>query len=156
MCERARAAGHSIVEGREGSEGYREAFLHPKTAMGIVVQLTVAHNSDNGEHHGPPSGQAPASPEAASPAAQVIGLRMRSADRERALRQWGNLLEGEVETDDGNELTFRWPESAMRVRVIIDAESADESEAIEIAAPAKPIRETPHPLLGTRFDVLEI
>jgi methylmalonyl-CoA/ethylmalonyl-CoA epimerase len=156
MCDRARAAGHSIVEGREGSEGYREAFLHPKTAMGIVVQLTVAHDlDDDGEHRGPPGGQAPPSPAAASPPAQVIGLRMRSADRERALRQWGELLEGEVETDDGNELTFRWPESAMRVRVMIDAGSADRSEAIEIAAPPAPISEEPHPLLGVRFDVLE-
>ena len=77
-------------------------------------------------------------------------------DRERALRQWGELLEGEVETDDGNELTFRWPESALRVRVMIDADSADRSEAIEIAAPANPIEQTPHPLLGARFDVLEI
>lgn len=156
ICERARAAGHSIVEGRQGSDGYREAFLHPKTAMGIVVQLTVAHDSGDGEHRGPPGGQAPPSPEPANPAARVIGLRMRTADRERALRQWGELLEGEVETDDGNELTFRWPESAMRVRVMIDADSADQSEAIEIAAPAKPIDETPHPLLGARFEILEI
>src|SRR5439155_5728681 len=39
VCERAAAAGHAIVGYDDSNPEWREAFLHPKRALGIVVQL---------------------------------------------------------------------------------------------------------------------
>ncbi len=153
LCARAQAAGHSLIEGPESAD-YREVFLHPKTAMGVVVQLTAAHDHDD-PNGSPPGVEPPPSPEPASPAARTIGLRMRTGDRDRALRQWGELLGGRVETQTDSELTFHWPESAMRVRVLIDPQSPDRSEAIEIAEPPRPVSPPPHPLLGARVETVD-
>src|SRR5215475_5251373 len=73
VCARAEAAGYGIVGRDDSDPEWREAFLHPKQALGIVVQVAQP---------GPPAG--PESPPVLPPAAPaspaprtVLGLRMR-------------------------------------------------------------------------------
>jgi hypothetical protein len=76
---------------------------------------------------------------------------MRTAHRDRAVRQWGELLEGELEERPG-ELHFRWPGSGMRIAVTLEPGSRDASEAIELRADRElTLPEGPHPVLGTVF-----
>src|SRR6266545_1166005 len=42
-CERARAQGYTPVGRDDSDPSWKEAFLHPKEALGIVVQLAEAH-----------------------------------------------------------------------------------------------------------------
>jgi methylmalonyl-CoA/ethylmalonyl-CoA epimerase len=155
ICERARAAGHTVLDGRASDGGYAEAFLHPKTAMGVVVQLTKTHDTDNADHEaGVPGMDRPVEPAAAQPAARVLGLRMCATDRARALRQWRDLLGGRLVLDHPDELIFHWQSPGMRVRVRLDPAGADRSEAIEVADPPGPVPSDPVPLLCVRFDVV--
>jgi methylmalonyl-CoA/ethylmalonyl-CoA epimerase len=131
-CARAESHGYAIVGRNEASPYWKEAFLHPKQAMGIVVQLAERAQrvpEMPREWRMDP----PAEPPRAQPVG-VLGVRLRTASRERALRQWRDVLQGELEELPG-ELRFRWPDSGMRVRVLLDPDSDDRSEAIELDAP---------------------
>ncbi len=148
-CERAEALGYKIVGFNDSQSSWREAFLHPKQAMGIVVQLVeVEAGDDDGDYRSDDS--APPSPPAADPAT-IVGVRMRSADRERALRQWADLIGGDASEADG-ELLIHWPGSPMRIAVSLEAGAAGRAEAIEVrAARELDLPSGPHPLLGAVF-----
>jgi methylmalonyl-CoA/ethylmalonyl-CoA epimerase len=133
-CARARDLGHEIVGLDASNPHWREAFLHPRRAMGIVVQLVEQVERDPELPREWRMDPPPEPPRAPRPV-RVLGLRMRTASRERALGQWGDLLRGEPEESPG-ELCFRWKGSGMRVRVMLDPASDDRSEAIELDAPA--------------------
>ena len=119
--------------------------------MGIVVQLVEATHHDHDHEWEPPEAEAPAAPENPPPPVSILGVRMRTADRDAALRQWGELLGGEV-TESANELVFTWPGSSMRVAVTVEDGAANEALAIELQTDRTPtLPSGPHDKLGTRF-----
>lgn len=150
-CQRAESLGYGIVGLNDSNEHWKEAFLHPKQAMGIVVQM-VEHapgSYEDGDHPG--WGDPPPAPEAPPPPVTVVGVRMRTADRDRAVKQWRDLLEGEL-CEERGELHFTWPACGMRVAVTVQAGAADASEAIELRSNrALQLPEGPHPALGAVF-----
>lgn len=150
-CERARSLGHTVVGYNDSHPHWREAFLHPKQAMGIVVQIVETSHGDHEEHWEHPHIAGPPGPANAPPPVSVVGLRMRSGDRAAAVRQWGELLEGECEErPDG--LVFRWPGSSMRVAVTIEDGVSNQAMEIELRAyRSLRLPGSPHPELGARF-----
>ena len=155
-CERAESLGYQIVGYDDSSEHWREAFLHPKQAMGIVVQM-VEHVPHDHEDGGPPGwDDPPAQPADPPPPVTVVGVRMRTADRDRAVRQWGELLEGQL-SETPRELCFGWPQSGMRVAVTLEPAATDASVAIEVESD-RPLRlpEGRHPGLGAEFRQLAV
>ena len=150
ICERATALGYQIVGYDDRNPNWREAFLHPKQAMGIVVQMVQSQGREpDAERLASPP--APTEPARAAVPATVVGVRLRTRDRERALRQWRELLEAECE-ERPNELIFTWPSSGMRVAVSLEPDAEDQSVAIELRAD-RPLGlpDAPHPALGTVF-----
>jgi catechol 2,3-dioxygenase-like lactoylglutathione lyase family enzyme len=131
-CARARAEGYGIVGYDDSDPYWAEAFLHPKQALGIVVQL-VEQKSRGGEESrwrfpGPPG------PDNPPPPVTILGLRLRAPSRARAGAQWGRVLGGEgAEGADGG-LIYRWPGSPMRLAVEIDAAGEEGPIAIEFAS----------------------
>jgi catechol 2,3-dioxygenase-like lactoylglutathione lyase family enzyme len=137
-CERAGRFGYEVVGRHEHASGWKEAFLHPKQALGIVVQLAESPDWDAGP------------PAAPVDSARLLALRMRAAE-ERARRQWGELLGGACEAH-GRELRFRWPDSPVAIAVDVEAGAAEGPEAIEIAGGRSfALPSGRHPLLGARF-----
>jgi len=143
--QRARERGYEVVNANEEFPGWKEAFLHPRQAQGIVVQLA---ESEGGEPPGlwafppePPAGEAVA----------LVGLRLSARDAGRARHQWQDLLSGDCEARD-RELVFRWPESPLQIRVAIDAAAPEGPRGLEIRSP-RPLAlpEGPHPVLGACF-----
>ncbi len=135
-CDRAEALGHTVVGYDDSHEFWKEAFLHPKGAMGIVVQLVQASHHDH-DHESWDWNEAKSEPPAqpANPPSPVTiaGLRMRSGDAAAVRRQWGELMGGEAtETADG--LAFRWEGSPMRVAVTIEDGAPNEAFSIEVQA----------------------
>jgi hypothetical protein len=153
-CERAEGLGYSIVGYNDSDEHWREAFLHPKQAMGIVVQMVERRaRSDDDEY--PHWGTPPPQPAFAPPPVTVVGVRMRTGDPERARRQWGELLEGKLD-ERKDELVFTWPDSGMRIAVTIQPGAPDSSQAIELRSDRKlRLPEGPHPTLGAIFRQLD-
>jgi len=149
---KAERLGYSVVGVNDSHDYWKEAFLHPKTAMGIVVQIveTGGPEFDHGEWDHPQA-DPPDEPAERPAAVTVVGLRMRTSDREAAHRLWGALLGAEV-TDAEHELIARWPDSPMRIAVTIEDGAPDESVAVEVSA-NRPLKlpDGPVPGIGTRF-----
>ncbi|MGH7278639.1 MAG: VOC family protein, partial [Candidatus Rokuibacteriota bacterium] len=102
-CDRAEGAGYTIVGYNDASPHWKEAFLHPRQALGVVVQL--AETSFRGEPRRawaapPPGPENPPSP------VRLLGLRTRVASRERARAQWEGVLHGRPEETPGRGLIY--------------------------------------------------
>jgi len=148
-----RALDYEVVGIFDSQPAWKEAFLHPKQAQGIVVQLAEAHPELGDEWHDgwrPP----PAPPAAEEPAA-LLGLRLAARSREKALRQWRDCLGGSCAERDG-ALVLRWPESPLRLVVEIDAGAEPGPRCLELAA-ERPLAlpAGAHPVLGARFVQVE-
>jgi len=144
-CDRAEALGYGIVGYNDSRPDWQEAFLHPRQAMGIVVQLAQSTQSE--EHM---AWQAPAAPPNPPPPVTLLGLRLRARDRARARAQWESVLQGAC-VEEGDALIYRWPDSPLRIAVEIDPEGKEGPAGIEYvgsrpAAAAHALR-----VLGTVF-----
>ncbi len=146
-CDRARTHGYEVVGYSTADPSWKEAFLHPKQAQGIVVQMAEVDDTAQEPDHGP--WQAPALPKSAPPAVEVVGPRMVAESAAFALKLWRDVLRGDVE-HSGDTLVFSWPESVLRVHVRIDGEVSARSEAILIRSDRE-IPDEAVPELGTRF-----
>ena len=149
ISARAEAAGYDVVGRDDSDPEWLEAFLHPKQALGIVVQFAQPGPSDGTARPftPPPGVRAP------SPAVTVLGLRMRCQTRERAITQWSTVLQGTMADGPRGSLAFRWPGSPMRLAVEIDPVQNEGPIAIELASPRRlTLPAGPHPLLGTVFE----
>jgi catechol 2,3-dioxygenase-like lactoylglutathione lyase family enzyme len=146
---RAEAQGYRLVGRDESDPEWRVAYLHPKEALGIVVQLGQAAGRS-----GRRPWEVPAGPAAPPAAVRVLGLRTRARTAERARLQWERALDGTLAHTLAGELVFRWPGSPMR----IVAEVAPDAEEGPVAIDLGPEREVqlpsgPAPPLGTAFRV---
>ena len=153
VCARAEAAGYGIVGRDDSDPEWKEAFLHPKQALGIVVQFAEPGPADGST---PPATPPPAvaSP---PPPVTILGLRMRCQSRERAVTQWGAVLQGQMEDGPRGALFFRWPGSSMRLAVEIDPVQNEGPIAIELRSPRRlALPAGAHPVLGTVFKAEEV
>jgi len=77
---------------------------------------------------------------------------MRAQSRERAVTQWGTVLQGKMADGPRGSLVFRWPGSFMRLAVEIDPVQNEGPSAVEITGPRTlALPEGPHPVFGTVF-----
>jgi catechol 2,3-dioxygenase-like lactoylglutathione lyase family enzyme len=146
--DRARAHGYEPVGIDDRSPSWKEAFLHPKQAQGIVVQLAQADSElEEAEWADAVRPPFPATRRAAQTAA-VVGLLLSSRSEERALHQWQALLGGAL-ARERDRLLFRWPESPLRIAVHVSPDAEEGPIALEIAAPHRiALPEGPHPAVA--------
>jgi hypothetical protein len=133
-CDRARARGYEIVGFDDSRPSWKEGFLHPRQALGIVVQFAESAGPDEPPRPRP----LPPVPADPPPAVTILGLRMRARGRQRAETQWAGILEAEAVPADG-AVVFRWPGSPMRIVVEIDPAAEEGPLAIEFASD-RPVR----------------
>ena len=124
-CRRAAGHGYEIVGYDDSDPRWKEAFLHPKQALGIVVQFAETP----GDEPQPPG---PAAPPGARPDVQILGLRLRAHAPERADTQWRDVVGATRSTGPNGVVTYRWPRSAMTITVEIDPRRDEGPIAIEI------------------------
>ena len=149
ISARAERAGYDVVGRDDTDPDWKEAFLHPKQALGIVVQFAESAGGDDGPR---PPWEPPAGPPDPPASVTIVGLRLRAHSRERARRQWETVLEGHPSEGPEGELIYRWPDSPMRLAVEIDPARDEGPVAIEVASDrAIALPDGPHPALGTVF-----
>ncbi|HXZ84764.1 MAG TPA: VOC family protein [Myxococcota bacterium] len=142
-CARAAARGYDVVGVDRSDPHWQEAFLHPKRAQGIVVQMVEQKPRAGGEDW-PVARPRP-------DAAQIRGLRLSAKSAEAARRQWGELLGGSGFVQ-GDALIFRWEESPLAILVDVRPDQAEGPLAIELSAPRDlGLPGSAYPGLGTRF-----
>ena len=128
VCARAMEHGYRIVGRDDSDPSWAEAFLHPKEALGIVVQFAQSRVAAP-----PRPWTAPAGPSNPPPAVEIVGLRMRARSMERADTQWARIIEGD-RSEEAGLLIYRWPESPMRLAVEIAPEAEEGPVAVEYAS----------------------
>ncbi len=148
-CDRAEAGGYQVVGYDDSAPGWATAYLHPRQALGIVVQL--AQSAGGG---GPRPWAVPPGPPDPPPAVTVVGLRLRAHSAERARAQWEAILQGDPSAAPDASLVYRWPGSPMRLAVEIDPAAEEGPLGIEVAS-HRPLAlpPGPHPRLGAVFFV---
>jgi len=144
--DHAKTRGYEAVGFDDSSPSWIEAFLHPKSAPGIVVQLVESHPELYGEFEGPelafPPAPAPAAP------ARLLGLSLSVRDAARARDLFEGLLDGRCHEHAGR-LVFRWPDSPLAIAVTTDATREEGALALEWSAPrALAFPRGRHPELG--------
>ena len=150
---RAEAEGYRVVGRDESDPDWLVAYLHPKEAQGIVIQLGQSDGSS-----GRCPWEVPSGPPDPPPAAHVLGLRTRVRSAERARLLWERALGGTATDATDAELLFRWPGSPMRIVAEIAPDAEEGPVAIELGpAPAVPggLPSGPVPPLGVVFVVME-
>jgi len=145
---RAAALGYGVVGYDASVPRWKEAFLHPKEALGIVVQIVESPDDPPRGHWRKP----PPMPAAAPPPVRLLGLRLSAHSAERARRQWATLLGGDASLEGGLHV-FRWAQSPLRIAVQIQPTGEEGPTAIEIVPSSRPVSGlgAPAPDLGTVF-----
>jgi len=152
-CARAESAGYGIVGRDDSDPEWKEAFLHPKQALGIVVQFAES----GPPHAGSPSMALPPGVPGAPPPVKVLGLRMRCQSVKRAMTQWKTVLQGTAAKGPRGELVFSWSGSPMRLAVEIDPVQTEGPIAVELASRRRlSLPAGPHPVLGAVFRKEEV
>ena len=150
-AERVRRFGYDVVGYNDDSPYWKELFIHPKQALGIVVQLAEEHPLPEGMEPWGAGWEPPPGPPPGEPPARIVGLRLTARSADATRRQWGELLGGEEQTVDGL-VAFRWPDSPLRVGVRVDPSRADCPEAIELRCRRRLTLASADDRLGARFE----
>ena len=156
-CDLAEELGFAVVGHDFSDPDWQEAFLHPKGAMSLVVQLVERGERAGGDReprvHRPVEGD----PEPGPLGIDLVGLRLGAWELERARRLWCELLGGESRERSG-EIEMRWPGSPMRL--VVRRVSAGDPEgplAVELACMRPALLPSgPHPVLGAVFAPVDV
>ncbi len=130
---RAEECGYEVVGYDDTNAGWKEMFLHPKQAGGIVVQLaqSVPELDENLWEHKWPFPEPAVGGPARGPV-ELLALVIAARSEQRARRQWGQLLGGH-ERRGGKGLVYGWPGSPMLVRVECSPACTPGPVAVEVA-----------------------
>jgi methylmalonyl-CoA/ethylmalonyl-CoA epimerase len=154
-AERVRSFGYDVVGYNDDSPYWKELFLHPKQALGIVVQLAEEHPLPEGMPAWNVGWDVPQGPPPAESPARVVGLRLSARSADAARRQWGALLGGRERAESGL-LVFEWDDSPLRLAVRVDPSRDDGPEAIELRCPRPLVLPAGiNPDVGARFEQLD-
>jgi methylmalonyl-CoA/ethylmalonyl-CoA epimerase len=126
----AEEMGYRVVGYSEVFASWKEMFLHPKEAQGVVVQLAESHPEleDDGWSASWPF---PHFEVVAGSRPRVLGLRLSARSKERAIRQWCELLGG-IPGARGNVVAIRWHDSPLRLSIHVDADADEGPLGLEI------------------------
>jgi catechol 2,3-dioxygenase-like lactoylglutathione lyase family enzyme len=145
-CALATAEGFRVVGRDESDPAWAEAFLHPKEALGIVVQLVESRVTPAAS---PRPLRSPAGPRQRPSPVSILGVRMRARSAARADTLWSRVLGGRRQRLDG-VLVYTWAGSPMRVAVDVDPSAEEGPISVEYAG-GRPVGAAETLVLGTRF-----
>jgi methylmalonyl-CoA/ethylmalonyl-CoA epimerase len=104
-----RASGIEPVGVNLASPDWKEAFLHPRNAHGIVVQVA--------QQGGPPPSAPPAGLPEPGPAARFDLIEHRVSDLDGAVRLFGDILDGQADAAGAGTAELTWP-GGKRIRLV--------------------------------------
>ncbi|HYC56768.1 MAG TPA: VOC family protein [Candidatus Binatia bacterium] len=132
--DRARLAGFEVVGFDDRWPSWKECFLHPRQAQGIVVQFAENHPELSSEDTWGAFAPVVASP--AEPAVSLLGVRLASRDLGRARAQWHDLIGAGIADESPRELTLRWEGCPLHLHVVLDRDAPEGPLGLEVGVPA--------------------
>jgi len=147
----ARTQGYEVVGYDDRFPSWKECFLHPKQAQGIVVQFAESHPELEAPSEWPVARPSSARPQPRVQAARLHAVRLSARSQADADRQWKTLL-GAQSTVDALGTLYRWPKSPLAIRVCVDPNTTPGPIGLELATP-RPVAlpESALANFGTRF-----
>jgi len=118
----ARAHGYTVVGFNDAFEGWKEMFLHPREACGIVVQMAQSDPAVD-DSWGPNFPFPTVDGDIPDPV-RLLGIRLTTHSLDRSRAQWEGLLGGRSERR-AQMLVFSWNDSPLQIAVDLD-EARDE------------------------------
>jgi methylmalonyl-CoA/ethylmalonyl-CoA epimerase len=106
---RVRAHGIEPVGVNLANPGWKEAFLHPRDAHGIVIQVA----QQSAPSQSPPPRELPPP----GPPARLDLIEHHVGDLERAVRLFHEVLDGQLERADAAAAELTWPHGS-RIRLV--------------------------------------
>jgi methylmalonyl-CoA/ethylmalonyl-CoA epimerase len=150
-AEHARARGYDIVGWFDADPSWKECFLHPKQAQGIVVQLAEENPSEPDDEPADwPRVELPPRPADAPEPVTLRALRLAARDADAARRQWETTLGGRPRARAEGVTEYRWDGSPLRI-VVETRPGADEGPLCVEVATARDWPAGGREGLGTRF-----
>jgi methylmalonyl-CoA/ethylmalonyl-CoA epimerase len=110
--DRVRAHGIEPVGVNLDNPHWKEAFLHPRQAHGIVIQVA--------QQDGNPDGEAPAELGEPGPPASFDLIEHHVGDLGRATALFRDVLDGQLESVDAETAEVTWP-GGKRIRLVHEA-----------------------------------
>lgn len=110
MLARVRAHGIEPVGVRVDNPYWKEAFLHPRDAYGIVIQVAQQGGP-------PPRTAAPRDLPEPGPATCFAAIEHHVGDLDGAIRLFRDVLEGRLEAADAHAAELTWP-GGKRIRLV--------------------------------------
>lgn len=107
---RIKASGVEPVGVNLSHPGWKEAFLHPRDAHGIVIQVAQQASA-------PPPSAPPAELPGPGPSSRLDLIEHRVGDLDGAVRLFRDVLDAQLEAADGGAAELTWP-GGKRVRLV--------------------------------------
>jgi methylmalonyl-CoA/ethylmalonyl-CoA epimerase len=147
-AQRAREFAYDVVGYNDAFASWKEAFLHPRQAQGIVVQL--AEKGEGGDDGWGRHFDFPRPPAPAAKPSRVVGLWMRAADAAGPRRQWADLL-GATESVEGTRRIYRWSGAPLEIHVTVDDSGPPGPLGVIVEGASSQVLDHTWPALGARF-----
>jgi methylmalonyl-CoA/ethylmalonyl-CoA epimerase len=109
---RVQALGIEPVGVNLANPGWKEAFLHPRDAHGIVIQVA--------QQDSPSQSRPPRDLPAPGPSTRFDLIEHRVGDLDGAVRLFSEVLDGQLETAGAGTVELTWP-NGRRVRLVGEA-----------------------------------
>jgi methylmalonyl-CoA/ethylmalonyl-CoA epimerase len=107
---RIKASGIEPVGVNLANPGWKEAFLHPRDAHGIVIQVAQQASA-------PPPSAPPLELPAPGPASRLDLIEHHVGDLDGAVRLLRDVLDGQVQADGNGTAEVTWP-GGKRIRLV--------------------------------------
>jgi methylmalonyl-CoA/ethylmalonyl-CoA epimerase len=132
---RVRASGIEPVGVSLADPGWREAFLHPRDAHGIVIQVAQQAGS-------PPPSAPPRELPAPGPPARLDLIEHHVSDLDGAVRLFREVLDGQLEAAGAGTAELTWP-AGSRIKLVREDGLPLGVRCTTSASPAQQARSAP-------------
>lgn len=144
---RAQRAGYEVIGFSDSNPSWKECFIHPKQALGLVVQMAASDpgiQSDTWVEFGPTVTAAPG-----GPAAALLALRLAARSLDASLRLWCDAGCATSVRREGKQAFFNWEGSPLTIHVIETDTCPEGPLGLEVRLPpGLQLQHNPPPSIG--------
>ncbi len=138
--------GYEVIGFNDTNPSWKECFLHPKQALGLVIQMAEADPDIESDTW---VGFAPTLPGREGPAATLLGLRLAVRSLDAASRLWCDAGCATSVQRQENEAVFAWEGSPLTLHVIETDAYPEGPIGLEVQLPqGMLLEENPPPAIG--------